>query len=671
MANIDNIRIGELEPLAIMFGKNYIPKANQFFSFGQVVAKDNTWDDMPVDEWEINDGWEVEFANGGKKLKINKFKIDTWGLRQKHPKNSAMLGNFRDKLKINVTGLANVHQNIIKADAGSDGVTGFVQAKFPAGGWITNWYPGQYEDTDTAYYLQGLVIQGCGCYTNSWDQYGDTSYTMGRAPWEANSGRDHWVEDGIRPTGCMTGESNGVCIGLFGGCQTAAALDDNSNGAYKIYDISDSPVCIDLDVDDTEQRIDLSSVECWDAYAGSTHVYHKDKTFGNCWEKYGYVKAVPMSDGEGAGTVNMVCDANNANHAPGFVVPEITDFEQAYNANRMTFNINADDGFWSRLKEFLKTHDFWDVDTDFEDRRGFLQYSNIAGEIELHYGNREGHATTLSGMHLFEDTGLTKITFSFDDTEELATFTSANTLFYKAGKLTEIVSNRAFHGGDCSGMFEFCGALATYPKDLIDWSRRGGKTYGGVPFACNRVDYFAEYSGLVTIPYVGEQRDDAAQYIICSDAFSQFANGASKLQSIGPVMDFRYTRAALCNQLFTGCDALADVRFKNLNHGDWRLDGSSYGDGKVTGNLKGLDADSVEYLFANLYDLTTRDESLAYNGLGADGDGNGNEVVGNPDASSAALYCPAEWSDKITGEMVSAANAKGWSVYVGGVLENQ
>lgn len=40
----------------------------------------------------------------------------------------------------------------------------------------------------------------------------------------------------------------------------------------------------------------------------------------------------------------------------------------------------------------------------------------------------------------------------------------------------------------------------------------------------------------------------------------------------------------------------------------------------------------------------------------------------NPRVSSANLYCPEEWSDKVTSEMITAANAKGWTIYIGGVL---
>ena len=39
----------------------------------------------------------------------------------------------------------------------------------------------------------------------------------------------------------------------------------------------------------------------------------------------------------------------------------------------------------------------------------------------------------------------------------------------------------------------------------------------------------------------------------------------------------------------------------------------------------------------------------------------------NPRVSSASIYCPAEWADKVTADMVSQANLKGWNVYVGEV----
>ena len=40
----------------------------------------------------------------------------------------------------------------------------------------------------------------------------------------------------------------------------------------------------------------------------------------------------------------------------------------------------------------------------------------------------------------------------------------------------------------------------------------------------------------------------------------------------------------------------------------------------------------------------------------------------NPLVNTANLYCPATWEDKITSDMISAANAKGWNIYIGGTL---
>lgn len=39
----------------------------------------------------------------------------------------------------------------------------------------------------------------------------------------------------------------------------------------------------------------------------------------------------------------------------------------------------------------------------------------------------------------------------------------------------------------------------------------------------------------------------------------------------------------------------------------------------------------------------------------------------NPRVSNANLYCPVEWEDKIINDMISAANVKGWNIYIDGV----
>ena len=51
-----------------------------------------------------------------------------------------------------------------------------------------------------------------------------------------------------------------------------------------LIDVSSDPIVIELF---NTNGVDVTSVECWDAFVGETKVWHKDKTFENCWKKYG------------------------------------------------------------------------------------------------------------------------------------------------------------------------------------------------------------------------------------------------------------------------------------------------------------------------------------------------------------------------------------------------
>lgn len=286
MANINKIKAGVSNPDALMFDKYKVPMANNGLVLTSLVPKDTTnrWGTQDEGEWEINDGWEVEFIDL-KTIKINKFKIDTWGIRHHASSVTAAWTKYAN-IKCEIKGLSYVNNNVIQATADSDEVTGFVPAYCGSSGYIVEWYPGQSTDGRA---VKGLVIQGFGCYGDTWNSARDLSYAMCRAPWEVNNNRDQMTADGTRISDVMTGgRCTGLCIGLFGGCQTATAKYDESAGAYKEYDISDNPIYIYLDIPDTSGEIDVTSVECWDAYTREDQVYHKDKTLENCWKKYGF-----------------------------------------------------------------------------------------------------------------------------------------------------------------------------------------------------------------------------------------------------------------------------------------------------------------------------------------------------------------------------------------------
>ena len=284
MSNINNIKVGSTNPDSILFNKYKIELANKELSFGSIIPRDNSLEainSVSNSIWQVNDGWEVEIINS-KKLAIKKFKIDTWGIRQIIPNPHT---NY-NKFIVRVTGLSRVHQNVVCHTAGSTAPDGFTKAYGGAAGYDVYWYPGHYTSGNS---MQGMVIQfGCGYKAN--DNERADSLQIGKHPWDV--GTKVGIEDGIIEGTCGDTNYKAITIGLYGGVQNAKSWHDETGDAYKQYDISDNPIYIDLNVDDVTKDIDVTSVECWDAYVGNDKSYHKDKTIDNCWKKYGI--AVPF-----------------------------------------------------------------------------------------------------------------------------------------------------------------------------------------------------------------------------------------------------------------------------------------------------------------------------------------------------------------------------------------
>ena len=280
MANINKIKAGISDPDALMFDKYRIGTANSGIFFGSIIPKNNS--DAATQEtsnsvWQVNDGWEVEIINN-KKLAIKKFKIDTWGLRQIVPTDTR--DNY-NSLKIKVTGITRVHDEVICHTSGSNTPDGFTKAYGGTGGYNIYWYPGQFDSGNS---MQGLVIQKSIGYTSN-DNQRDDSLQIGKHPWDV--GTKSCIKDGIATGTVGDWSYKAISIGIYGGVQNATSWHDENGDAYKQYDISDNPIYLDLNVEDTTKEVDVTSVECWDAYAADEKIYHKDKTLKNCWKKYG------------------------------------------------------------------------------------------------------------------------------------------------------------------------------------------------------------------------------------------------------------------------------------------------------------------------------------------------------------------------------------------------
>lgn len=607
MANINNIRLGKDYLDSIRFPSYAAPLGNQFTYFGSIVAKDNTErNQAPEGEWEINDDCEIEIISP-RRIAIKKFKIDTWIIRRKTGPDinnqTDEINLFGKSFKVKVTGLDYVHNNIICHTAGSNTPDGFTEGFIGTGGWNVGWYPGQYTEGQ---YAKGLLIQGCMNYAANANEM-DRSLHMGRAPWDI--GKYSFVTDGEVKTkaywgiGCCA-----ICIGLFGGVQNATSWGDNSNGAYRVYDISDTPIIIDLDVQDTiNYPVDLSTKECWDAYVGDTKVYHKDKTIENCWKKYGLATNTYTDSGGNIKEYGYTKVTNVSGHSfeGGFVLPETVDWED--NIHDLSWNIKiANTEFWEKVRTWFETNY---VKHNMIAKMPLFAYSNIGGKITLKFNEWHDEEQTIPnlfmwGQRIFQGSNIEHVHII---SENGCSFSSGNGLFLGSG-LNQITfeSPKGWLIGatDVSGMLSQCAKLTSYPYNLINWAanRSNTKTYG---IYCTLIGYCFEYTPFEEIPsYNQEDRFADNNTIIFTSFCDQVFNGCRYLTKIGPVLDLCIVVPGNGTKNTFNCPSLQDVRIKNLNHGNWSLDGVTRDEGYI-GNLPLLNQESITYLFENLTDLTT------------------------------------------------------------------
>ena len=897
MADVNKIKIGTVDPDSIMFDKFDIGKANAAITFGSIIPKDNSsaaTQEVSQSVWQINDGWEVEIISP-KKIAIKKFKIDTWGLRQivGNPHTDPNYDNF----KIRVEGIQYVHNNVVCHTAGSSTPDGFTKAYGGNDGYNVYWYPGQFNSGNS---MQGLVVQ-FGCGYGASDNERDDGFQIGKHPWDV--GTKVGIVDGTITGTWADGSYRAMTIGLFGGVQSAASWHDESGDAYKVYDISDHPIYINLDVEDTTIPVDPTSVECWDAYIGETPVWHKDKTFENCWIKHrlalpnnwaiskGTLSSniyvvydnplkfrVKQVTAEGI-TINTSLVSNNTNYwsisSPSFIIKlsnlpegvtaifrrpvnnttstsdtyskvlvngentieaysktvyrqdsgspisyragefvftgadtEITNFlveiVPAYNEDTV---LNVNTKIWSSIIPNVIVPEVTDVE-DYIGRTKFNMKpynTKVWDRIKTWYENNVYNYNNFNSGSIFANSNLDEITIripnqSYQYGEDNFANSSIKTItFAQAGEESHFsapqrllrssnVETINIKWANPDNPTYICGAntiadgmsafrLKTYPERFIHWNQNRSNVLNNT-IPCTLMQYAFNYaSNLVTIPsYPGSEEDNTMVPAIYAE---KMFSDCSSLTTVGPTLNAILLVPSSCSNMFHNCTSLTSIKIKNLNHGSWSFDAETR-NGVYIGTLKALDINSVQYLFANLVDLTTHDvskhedtidksfknwssnyfnssastpdwdynltnirqftcrkryatqesapfivattealnamivkvqglqdgDSVVFGESGStepiltwtvDGNQNVTKASGtnmgfkfissntdvrsevtitiyngldytNPRVSSANLYCPEEWTDKVTSEMIAAANAKGWTIYIGGVL---
>lgn len=780
MANINKIKVGSVDPDAIMFDKYYTNKSDYKFNF---------------EEW-IDTGNAVMTVTNNR-IVITKFKPNVWLLHSPtllKGTNCDEVCNYCRGTRISVTGLA-ANSSLFNSYFTTSTTTG-------AGGDVGKlrglcFYP---------FSSDGLFLT---CHLNYWDHVGidsEGNTTLPQIPDMIFEGGLRLDGNGRNQYGLFNGDKKNKLIfpdELYGFNNTqgysyyyAFGLYTNnltSVGEDGYIDISANPITIDLIVD---KGIDITNVECWNVYCGDTKIYHKDKTLENCWKKYGLATTkYTDDDGEHEYANGRISVSISSDKTPdsGIKMPDIVDLdkyikqvgEDGVISGFITWNISIKNTeFWDTVREWYKDNTVNSTIIN----SGLFKNSNITGDITLNINNIDDYehnkltSEYMTAIDFMNGSSIENITINIASNHR---FSVGQNMFRGAKNLKYATINSPIGATDCSGMFEFCAKLTSYDSNFIDWGNRGNLN---VSTGGTNMCYCFEYTGLTSIPsYNSQNRFADNNTIICLPFIQQMFNDSNDLTTIGPVIDIGMVNPSVDGNAKNAfrCPNLTDARIKGLNHANWYLDGTNTGN-SYHGNLSKLNAESVEYLFKHMADLTTHIDgrgTIQYNNSFSSWDGNvsvdadivvNGEMIGyksftscvlgkrfntgenanspchtnqrftglkikvsglvegdrlefgsgviniseksitsngeytinkdndndegfklyrdssalseekftlvtinivdacdltNPANSTAELHCPSAWSDKITDEMVTSANAKGWTIYIGGTLK--
>lgn len=400
---------------------------------------------------------------------------------------------------------------------------------------------------------------------------------------------------------------------------------------------------------ESDKPIDPSTVRCWTAYHGNDVLYHENKTSENAWDAYNLITTETI-DKEGKLIAKSFVGLDGTKKLPTLDVYKDSDFYSKAADGKVTFQrfngILNNKEVAAKVKEWFAAHTISQTFINSSNRtKGLFYASDIDGTVTLNIDE-----ANISGVAEFADSNIEKVIIN------TGTVTSLHELFYRAGNLREVEFENAARSQDISGAFEFCGNILKLPK--INWSdgnwsfnstdASGNITTIQYKVPCSNACFAFEYCyRLPELPQYGATRDAKTNVLTFTDYAPQVFNQCKALTKIGPILDFRYVKPSSAYLIFGGCTALTDLRLKNLNHGSWRFDEKAI-NGVIQGNLSALDAESVKYLIDNLSDLTvtSSDDEHAISAV-----------------RTAELHCPSTWTS-ITDAQVTAANAKGWRIFI-------
>lgn len=306
-----------------------------------------------------------------------------------------------------------------------------------------------------------------------------------------------------------------------------------------------------------------STEEVWDVWYGETPVYHKDKTYENCWKKYlnvtiGTESSNPSGITRTVETISY--DSNKLVHLPE-IIDNISDYFSSFDpatgstSKRICFrNLKLDsDSYWTQLIGYLAIQEGIRV----EQLRNFLYGCNISGTINI------SCIDSLQGNYrienAFRETNLSNVIINMNNQNDAVVVNTSN-MFMNCYSLTNfsLMSGR-FQSTQAVHMFDNCSQLTSVAIDSILPSYSSDITSTGTGSNCDYMFY--KCKSLTDIP---SSTTNDNRYVYPRSMVSMF-QGCSKLRQIDSIISLKQiTTPSLLNQAFAGCQSLALLYLNDL-----------------------------------------------------------------------------------------------------------
>lgn len=421
--------------------------------------------------------------------------------------------------------------------------------------------------------------------------------------------------------------------------------------------------------------MDPTTAEAWEVKLGGETLYSKEQTFQNAFMDFGiaYKETNAYSYGNQTNGLKVYesgwAESHGETHPVAFVIsnknwaasteqysaltiPYPTDLEEKLREGMpIKFWINQTDAdipgrkkFWENVIKFFR-------DFDIVESYGLtylFSHSNISGAFDP---TGDGYVTVNMNHGVYHAVLAADSIFDWSSVDKVrircksGVITSLLNAFRQCRKLTDIQleteNDGMFNVHTWSGTFEYC-SVPKFPENVHAYNGIPGK-----PESC-LINY--AFHG-AQMPVIGNYEDEIVVNTSAMFAFDTWTGTEIKW-----ILDMKIVNPMGNAQNVFTCPNLKKVKIKNLNKGVWSLDGTNHG--VLNGNLPNLDADSVNYLVSNVYDLSQNSE------VKETGDY-------TKDLFESSIYLCASMKSLLTESSLSIARQRGWNIYAGGELLNE